>query len=477
MIDDVLPDAVVDAVLDLPADVSPEEVLPTEVTATAPVKKKRKPAKRKYELTRKERAAERQQLKESLGKWYLKFNPNYKYVAYQQERIIPALERLARREGKLKLLVQMPPGHAKSDLGTKAFVPWYLGNHKGHSAMTLCYGDDLALDFGRHIKNICESELALYVFPGLKLAQDSRGNRKFSTMQGNEYYACGFDSTISGRRLDFLGIDDPVKNMKEAESQTAMAGRFDIYRSTCDHRMKPGGICAMFLHRFSITDFAAYVLDKEGDEWEVLTIPAEDEHGKFIWESHFGAARYERIKTKDPEVWSAMYMQKPGAFNEYWFPEEWWHTYKAGSVSREWQHYMICDPGLMLEKKHDRTSILVVAAGPEKRMFVVDWVYDWLDPDQRADAICRLLRKWKPRRFVYEELGLTSDTFYLNKRLKDENFGSQYKPIPVGRHGKRAMMSKEQRIGELRSDFRDALLWFPEKLMYQTVEGTQPSRR
>lgn len=411
-----------------------------------------------------------QHLREHLGAWYLAINPTYKWVDYQQERIVPALERLERRDGKRKLAVFMPPGFAKSDIGTRAFIPWYLGRHPEHSAMTLAYGDDLAIGFGRNIKNTCNSRLGQAVFPGLELTKDSRGNKHFATVQGNEYWAAGFDSSVSGRRLNLLAIDDPVKNKREAESETEMTSRFDIYRSVADHRLRPDGIVAMFLHRFALTDFAARVLQHEGSEWDVLQIPCENEDGTYLWQDHFGRERFDQIKLKDPEIWWAMYMQQPRAFAQHYFSDTWLNFYEPKDIKKSWATYMICDPGLSQKRSADRTSIIVLAAGPERRLFVVDWVMDRLDPDQRADAIVRLVRKHRPRRFIYEEFGLVSDTFYLNKRFKKE--GISIRPIAVGRKGPRALQSKESRIAELRSDFREALIWLPKTWAYRCVDGS-----
>jgi hypothetical protein len=409
-------------------------------------------------------------LSASLGEWYLAINPTFTYVPFQQERLIPALVRHVRRESsKRKLMVMMPPGHSKSCIGTKALVPWYLGNNPGHHAMSICYGDDLAYDFGADIRNVCTSDIAQAVFPGLQLTKDSRSIRKFTTEQENIYYAASFNATVAGRRLNLVVIDDPVKSMEEAESDAAMSARMKIYRSVVDARLTPGGIVLAFLTRYSLSDWAARVLQFEGDEWDVLVLDAENEDGSFLWESHYGKEKYETIRRKDPEVWWSVWRQQPRAYTANYFDPAWWLTYKHDQVKKEWQHYMLCDPSAGIEGDSDRTSIIVFAAGPERRLFIRDWVYDRLDPDQRADACCRLIRKWKPARFVYEETGLVSDTFYLTKRLIAERIS--LRPISVGKRGPRSQLSKDQRIRELVNDFREGLLWFPDRLLYKCVNG------
>jgi hypothetical protein len=81
------------------------------------------------------------------------------------------------------------------------------------------------------------------------------------------------------------------------------------------------------------------------------------------------------------------------------------------------------------------------------------------DPDELAAEQMRLLRKWKPRRWIYEEIALNNDTWHLAKRADKENI--RIHPIPVGRKGPRHLLSKESRIEEMISDFREGRIWLP----------------
>jgi len=349
-----------------------------------------------------------------------------------------------------------------SQISTVSGVPFYLGNHPGHSAMTLSYGDDRAREFGSDVKDVCQSTLGREIFPGLELTKDSKSIKFFKTDQGNRYYSYSFASIGGGVHLDFLGIDDPVKGMNEAESESYMERTIKSYTSVVRNRMKPGGIILANLTRFSLRDWAARVLEAEGNEWDVLTIPAENENGEYLWEEYKGRDFYENAK-RDTDTWWAVFQGQPKAFESHWFREEDFLYYDQKELDPKWARYMICDPASSTHRRADRTSILVVVAGPERRVFVVDWIYDRLDPGQRADAIVQLLRKWKPRRFTYEQVGLTNDTWYLNERLAKEQM-LHMRPTPVGKVGQRAHMSKEARIEELKEDLFNHRIYFPYKL-------------
>ena len=408
---------------------------------------------------------------ETFAHWYATRNPGY-VVAPHQAKIIARLEQLARREGKRKVAITMPPGDAKSTICTLNFVPWYLNAFPGHGMLTVCYADGLAKRFGGKIKRSCEIA-GSEGFPGLVPTRDSRAKNYFVTENGSEYHAAGFDGPIAGVRLDAVCIDDPVKNRAEAESEASMDERFDTYRSVIRNRLKPGGIMLMVLTRYGLRDFYARVIAAEPDEWDILTFPAENPDGSFLWEEYHGKPHYEMEK-RDPVTWWSVWMQEPRAYISRNFSPNWLMYYERGEPGTKtdphrWSMYMMCDAGRSDQANADRSSIPVFAAGPERRVFLVDWVLDRMNPGHRADAVVRLIRKWQPARFVYEETSYNSDTFYLNERLEKE--GIQQRIIPIGRRGPRAHMSKGQKIEQLAEWFREGRIWLPHKLMYRQVDG------
>lgn len=413
----------------------------------------------------------RDHLRQNLGAFGLYLEPSYKPAKFHHEIMIPALEGLASRRGKNKLALFVPPGHAKTEWGTRKFVPWYLGNNPGHIAMTLSYSDILARDFGRRIRDLCRREELLEIFPTLELESDSRATHNFQTVGGNRYFATGFKGIIAGRRIDFLGIDDPVKSLSEARQLAVMKERFDVYRSVVDARLNPGGIVLMNLTRYCMGDFADMVMEYEGHEWEVITLAAENPDGTYLWEERFGRAHYEKVKQRDPEIWWSTWMQQPQRFHDQFFSPEWLNFYDPikNPVPRHFAKYMFVDPALSTNSSADRTSIVVIAAGPERRLLVVDWVYDRIDPLVRADHVCRLVRKWQPRQLIYEELGLACDTFYLYERFKKERIALRVEA--VGRRGPRANLTKQDRIRQLIPEFRSGRIWFPEQLMQKCHNG------
>lgn len=435
--------------------------------------------------------------RESLGDYYLAVNPSYEYVAYQQERLIPALEGLERGDFD-RLMVLVPSGHAKSDIATKAFIPWYLGRNAGRNAILLCHTDPLAKDFGSDIRNkMARNDVHHAVFPNLKVDNANHASNFFRTNQGNSFYAFGMDGALTGRRADLIDLDDPIKNLQDALSETVQHALYETFRAVVKDRLRPGGKILMVVTRWAPRDLAGRILEDEADRWKVLVLPAEED-GKYLWEEFYGRDHYEQFKA-DSYIWNAKWMQAPTPRLSQGFKQEWLRFYLPPSARPEYREvegggapvliaapvdydklfrmncYILCDPAMGKAAAADRSCILVLAAGPDHRLFLVDAVLDRLDPIERTEALTKLVKLWKPKQVVYEEYALQADSVFLNQRLQQEgatdvvitSVGRKaIKGIPGGR------LKKDDRIMQLLPDFRDGKIWLPKRMVRKLVDGS-----
>ena len=56
----------------------------------------------------------------------------------------------------------------------------------------------------------------------------------------SEYYAAGMQGTFPGRRANGVLIDDPFKNIEEADSEVARDNVWDTYKTDGRSRLKVG---------------------------------------------------------------------------------------------------------------------------------------------------------------------------------------------------------------------------------------------
>jgi hypothetical protein len=91
------------------------------------------------------------------------------FIAGKHHKIISEkLEAVA--NGKLKrLIVNMPPRHTKSEFASFLFPAWMVGRNPAMKIIQATHTTELAVGFGRKVKNLIEREDYAEIFPESKL--------------------------------------------------------------------------------------------------------------------------------------------------------------------------------------------------------------------------------------------------------------------------------------------------------------------
>lgn len=202
------------------------------------------------------------------------------------------------------------------------------------------YAEGLASEHARTARNIIENygsrardPLTGIPLPdklGLELADDKSAAGHW-TIKGHRggVFAAGVGGGMTGRPADLIIIDDPYKNMEEADSAAYRAKVDEWFRAVVTTRLAPGAPIILIQTRWNEDDLAGSLLahDRarpEGErEWRFLNIPALAEEGTpdalgrepgTYLQSARGRtpADWERIRRAvGPRVWSALYQGRP----------------------------------------------------------------------------------------------------------------------------------------------------------------------
>lgn len=215
-----------------------------------------------------------------------------------------------------RLMVQMPPGSAKSTYGSVLFPAYFLAAKPRGQVIAAAHTASLANHFGRRVRSAVEENGG---WLGVAISKDSKAASRFALDGEREYFAAGVRGPITGRRADLIVIDDPVKSWAEAESQTARDALFDWYRGELTARLKPGGRIVLIMTRWHEDDLAGRLLAAEAG-WRCLRLPALAEQGdelerapgEALWPEWQGREDIERRRLEVGErAFAAMYQQAP----------------------------------------------------------------------------------------------------------------------------------------------------------------------
>lgn len=250
---------------------------------------------------------------------FILFNfPEYK-VNWHHKVLIEKLEAVERGELK-RLIVTMPPRFGKSEIVSVQFPAWAIGRNKDRNIIEASYSGDLAVDFGRQVRNIIAGDRYVHLFPSVTLAEDSQAKGKWNTNGRGAYNAVGVGGATTGKGADILLIDDPIKNRQDAESEVVRASTWDWYTSTARTRLSPEGAIVVVMTRWHDDDLVGRILRSENaKQWEIVSLPAialEDEpyrkKGESLWADHFTVDILENTKRDIGSYdWSSLYQGQP----------------------------------------------------------------------------------------------------------------------------------------------------------------------
>ena len=144
-------------------------------------------------------------------------------------KIAKQFERIARGEIK-RLIVNMPPRHTKSEFASYLMPSWFLGRNPKLKIIQATMNTELAVRFGRKVRDLIADPVYHEIFPGTDLKQDSQAAGRWETSAGGEYFAAGVGAAMTGRGADLLIIDDPHSE-QDALSSSAYDNTYEWYTS------------------------------------------------------------------------------------------------------------------------------------------------------------------------------------------------------------------------------------------------------
>lgn len=250
-------------------------------------------------------------------------------------RMAEAFERVARGECK-RLIVNMPPRHTKSEFASYLLPAWFLGQFPHKKVIQTSHTAELAVGFGRKVRNLVDQEAYHEVFPDLHLSSDSKAAGRWNTSKGGDYFAIGVGGAVTGKGADLLIIDDPHSEQEAALAETnpdIYDKTYEWYTSGPRQRLQPGGAIVIVMTRWSLRDLTARVLkasaQRGGDEWEVIEFPAIMPSGTPLWPEFWSKAELAALKEELPNSkWMAQYQQEPTSETSAIVKREWWRTWE-----------------------------------------------------------------------------------------------------------------------------------------------------
>lgn len=273
--------------------------------------------------------------------------PNYDMGWFHKEICseLQAFYQAVREKKSPRLIICTHPRSGKSELVSRRFPAWVMGQNPDTEIIACSYSATLAEALCGNVQGVIDNESYHELFPDTTLsksaytpagARATRTAGKFTVVnRRGAYLAAGVGGSITGMGADILIIDDPVKGREAANSPTIRDKAWDWFTADAYTRLSPGAGVIIMCTRWHCDDLVGRVLSNyesgAGEYYKVINYPAiaeEDEphrkRGEPLHPSRFSLKLLDSIRTViGGRDWASLYQQRPvpeggGLFKESW---------------------------------------------------------------------------------------------------------------------------------------------------------------
>ena len=376
--------------------------------------------------------------------------------------------------GKTKrLIINMPPRHTKSEFASYLLPAWFLGKFPNKKIIQCSNTAELAVGFGRKVRNLVDGDKYAKVFPNVSLRSDSKAAGRWSTNANGEYFAIGVGGTVTGKGADLLIIDDP-----HSEQEAALAAGdpsvfdkvYEWYTSGPRQRLQPGGSIVVVMTRWSKRDLTGKIcqamVDRDGDEWEIISLPAIKRNEKPLWPEFWSYEELDKLRIELPlSKWQAQYQQDPTSEEGALVKREWWRVWDKETpppcdyIIQSWDtaftkseraDYSACTTWGVFYLNEDRTdaNIILLDAFKERMEF----------PTLKQRAY-DMYKDWEPDSFIVEAKASGAPLIFELRRMG----------IPVQEFTPTRGNDKISRVNSVSDLFASGKIWAPRKRWAEEV--------
>jgi len=393
--------------------------------------------------------------------------PGYKVGAHHKH-LAQIFEDIAAGKKK-RVIVNIAPRHGKSELISYLAPAWFLGKYPDKKIIMASHTADLAVNFGRRVRNLVGSELYKDIFPTVELQADSKSASRWGTNFNGEYFAIGVGGALAGRGADLFIIDDPHSE------QDAKLGRPDVFLPAYEwfqsgplQRLMPGGAIIVVMTRWSKLDLTGQIVNQmvknEGsEEWEVVEFPAiiEDKNGeeKSLWPEFWPLEELlAKKQALDVRYWNAQYLQNPTSEEGALIKREWWNIWEKDMPPQCEFTIMSLDAAQEANNRADYNALTTwgVFFNEETNNYniiLLNSIKERLEYPELKDLVIREYKDWEPDAFIVEKKSNGAVLYQEMRRMG----------IPVGEFTPGKGQDKISRVNAVSDLFRSGIVWIPDR--------------
>ena len=376
--------------------------------------------------------------------------------------------------GKSKrLIINMPPRHTKSEFASYLLPAWYLGRYPDRKIIQCSNTAELAVGFGRKVRNLVDSEPYAKIFPNVALRSDSKAAGRWATNANGDYFAIGVGGTVTGKGADLLIIDDP-----HSEQEAALASNdpsvfdkvFEWYTSGPRQRLQPGGSIVIVMTRWAKRDLTGKIcqsiIDRDGEVWDMISLPAILPNGRPLWPEFWSFKELDALRDELPlPKWQAQYQQDPTSEEGAIVKREWWkewdherppqcnfiiQSWDTAFTKNERSDYSACTTWGVFYKDEDVNDVNII---------LLDAFKERMEFPQLKERAFQMYKEWEPDACIVEAKASGAPLIFEMRRMG----------VPVQEYTPTRGNDKISRVNAISDLFASGKVWCPRKRWAEEV--------
>ena len=393
--------------------------------------------------------------------------PGYKVGAHHA-KLAKIFEDIANGVKK-RVIVNIAPRHGKSELISYLAPAWFLGKYPHKKVIMASHTADLAVNFGRRVRNLVGSDSYKDIFPDVNLQADSKSASRWGTNYNGEYFAIGVGGALAGRGADLFIIDDPHSE------QDAKLGKAEVFLPAWEwfqsgpiQRLMPGGAIIVVMTRWSKLDLTGQILNQmvkndDVDDWEVVEFPAiiEDSDGndQSLWPEFWPLEELQSKKAAlDIRYWNAQYMQNPTSEEGALIKREWWKIWEEEDPPECEFIIMTLDAAQEKNNRADYNALTTWGVFYNEEVnnyniILLNAVKQRLEFPELKELCLEQYKEWEPDSFIVEKKSNGAALYQEFRRMG----------IPVGEFTPGKGQDKVSRVNAVSDLFRSGIVWAPDR--------------
>lgn len=383
-----------------------------------------------------------------------------KLVGYRKYiyKIVDTLQDLV--DGKLRndhgdikdLIINIPPRFGKSEIANISFMAWVMARNPQANFLSISSSAKLAAVMVKKTLDIINDRAYRQIAPLTRIDPKKKSQSEFWTEKTRDaaekgsVRGVGAGGTITGvgggssnlLNKEFAGaiiIDDALQasDTFTAKRTTINEWFFEAVFSRRNTKNTPFIIIQQRLHH---NDLVGYILkDANPNQWEVINIPAIDEHGEPLLAERMPLYELEELKRRSPHTFYTQYQQDVSIFQQtYLFGREFVFYHKC--IEKPLFAFMTTDFAISSKENADYTCFIlwyVVLINQEPKLVVASSKRYKLTPSLAVDAFVEFLKDIKntnkvyPKYIFFENVAQTSIyKDFIDKLLQSEGLFASF---------------------------------------------------